>query len=536
EAHFTPPEVIRAILEAPVTVLFAAGIGTFVRAGNEPDQTIDDRANAEVRTEGTRIRARVVAEGANLAFTQRARIEYARRGGRINTDALDNSAGVDISDREVNLKILLRMAAEAGEITMRARDQALEEVCDDVVEAVLRDSAQQSLAVSRAETASPALMDAIATLMVDLEASGVLDRSVEALPTAEELRTRAQARAGLTRPELAVLLAGAKRRLAAQLLASPVPDQPALRSALVSYFPAALAGRFDHLIDRHQLRRELIASQVTNEVVNRMGPTFVSRLATETGADPATVAAAYCVAQSVADAAPKWRAVDAPDDHDQARVTIEAARTVSALLEALTRTYLRRGETADIAATVERDRPAFAELEAAMPGIGTAKARRQRARRAEALVDAGADPAAAVDWACLAELVIAPDVAELVRDTARPVTAVAQGFLRLGESLGIDRLFERLRRTPVGDRWSRAAWQDLVDDLAELRRVAARRALQDHPSDDESGAVTRFLAERSPRVADAIALIREVEHQPEARLDAVAVATRAIRRALDIPG
>jgi glutamate dehydrogenase len=531
--HLSPPEVIRAILRAPVTLLFAGGIGTFVRASTEPDQAIDDRANAELRVEGTSIRARVVGEGANLAFTQRARIEYARRGGRINTDAIDNSAGVDISDHEVNLKILLRTAIEAGALTVEERDRLLAEVCDEVVASVLRDCAQQSLAVSRAEAASPELLEASEMLMAELEAADVLDRAVEALPTPDEMRSRAAARAGLTRPELAVLLAGAKRSLSAELLASAVPDQPALRPTLAGYFPEQLATRFDHLVDHHQLRRELIASRMANEVVNRMGPTFVSRLAAETGTETAAVASAYWAARAVADAPAMWPAIDRVDDPEQARVTIDAARTMTALLEALTRAYLRRGDGVEIASTIERDRPAYAELEAAMPEIGTAKERRLRARRAEAFVDAGADPDVAVRWACLDDLHIAPDVAELARTTGRPVTAVAQGFLRLSEASGIDRLRERLRRTPVTDRWSRAAWQDLADDLDELRRAAAHRAFEEHPGDDELSAVTRFLAARAPGVSRAIALVRDVEHQPEGRLDAVGVATRAVRRALD---
>ncbi len=225
----SPPELIRAILQAPVTLLFAGGVGTFVRATDEPDRELDDRANAEVRVTGSQVRARVVGEGANLAFTQRARIEYARRGGHLNTDAIDNSGGVDISDREVNLKILLRPALESGEITRAERDSLLAEVCDDVVGAVLHDSARQSMALSRAATSSPKRVGALERLMVELEGAAVLDRSVEALPTTAEMSVRARAGAGLTRPEMAVLLAGAKRGLTASLLASGVPDQPALR-------------------------------------------------------------------------------------------------------------------------------------------------------------------------------------------------------------------------------------------------------------------------------------------------------------------
>ncbi len=515
--HLTAPELIRAILEAPVGLLFAGGIGTFVRASAEPDQDIDDRTNTEVRVDGLHVRARVVGEGANLGFTQRARIEYARRGGRINTDAIDNSAAVDISDREVNLKILLRAAVDAGEITMDERDKFLTEACDDVVAAVLDDCLNQSLALSRAQAASPHFMDAVEALLVELEASGVLDRSIEALPTTEEMRARAQAGAGLTRPELAVLLAGAKRRLAAEVLESAIPDQPALRVALVRYFPAAITARFDHLLDGHRLRRELIAAVVANDVVNRMGATFVSRVSADTGASADQVVTAYCIAWGVARAGEHW-------DHT-------AASAVSTLLEALTRDYLRRGET-DIAATVIRDRPTFLELEAAMPEIGSAARRRRRTRRAEALVDSGVDPGSAVNWACVEELEIAPDIGALVRQTGRPARDVADAFLRAGESLGLDRLVDLLRKAPVTDQWARAAWQGLLDDLDELRREAAYRAFVEHPERDAPDAVARFLAARAEPVHEAVALVREIEGGPSARLDAIAVAVRAVRRGI----
>ncbi len=340
--QLSPPELIRAILQAPVGLLFAGGVGTFVRASDEPDREIDDRANAEVRVTGSQVRARVVGEGANLAFTQRARIEYARRGGHINTDAIDNSAGVDISDREVNLKILLRPAVEAGEMTAAERDSVLADVCDDVVAAVLHDSARQSMALTWATAASAGRVGAIERLMVELGQAGVLDRAVEALPTTAEMAARARAGAGLTRPELAVLLAGAKRGLTAALLASGMPDQPALRAALESYFPARLAARWGHLFDRHRLRRELISSVVANEVVDRMGVTFASRLAADTRSNQAEVAAAWWIARDVVGAAAWWRDLDGEGGLGR-RLVHEQVTVVRTVLESLTRDYLRRG-------------------------------------------------------------------------------------------------------------------------------------------------------------------------------------------------
>ena len=537
-AELTAAETIRAILQAPVGLLFTGGIGTFVRASTEPDHDIDDRANTEVRVEGSSVRARVVGEGANLAFTQRARIEYARRGGHVNTDAIDNAAGVDISDHEVNLKILLRQAVEAGDLSPAERDRVLHEVSADVTAAVLFDCALQSMALRRAQALSPAHMVASEALMEELESAGVVDRAVEALPTTAEMRARQDAGAGLTRPELAVLLAGAKRGLAAKLLASDVPDQPALREALVSYFPAPLAERFDRLLDGHRLRRELVASVVANDVVNRMGTTFVTRVAADTEASPAAVAAAYWSARGVVGAPAYWSSLDGLGDADgdgprPSTVALLAAGPILGdLLEALTRDYLRRGETADVAAVVARDGPAVAELAEAMAGLGTPYRRRLRARRADSLVDSGLDPALALRWAGLPELELGPDAAALARATGRRPTAVAGAILQLGESLGIDRLHDRLRPLAPTERWARAAWRGLVDDLDDLRRAAARRAFEEHPHQAEEEALVGFLGTRAHQVAEITRLLRDIEAYPQSSLDAVAVAARAVRHAI----
>ena len=346
------------------------------------------------------------------------------------------------------------------------------------------------------------------------------------------MQARQEAGAGLTRPELAVLLAGAKRSLVARLLASDVPDQPALRPALAGYFPPRLVERFGALLDAHRLRRELVASVVANDVVNRMGPTFVTRLAADTGASPAAVAAAYWIAREVAGAGEHWYELEGEEGQPPTGTLLAAAPVLSGLLDALTRDYLRRGETVDIDATVSRDRPALAELGAAITELGTPYRRRLRARRGETLADGGLDPSMAMRWAGLPELEVGPDAAHLARVTGRPVTAVAEAVLQLGESLGIDRLGERLRQAAPEGRWGRAAWRGLVDDLDQLRRAAAERALSDHPGRSEPDAVLRFLVDRASQVGEITRLLRDIEAESQPSLDAVAVATRAVRRAI----
>ncbi|HWC10854.1 MAG TPA: NAD-glutamate dehydrogenase domain-containing protein [Acidimicrobiales bacterium] len=534
----TAAELIQAILRAPVTLLFAGGIGTFVRASTEDDQDIDDRANTDVRVEAASVRARVVGEGANLAFTQRARIEYVRRGGHMNTDAIDNSAGVDTSDHEVNLKILLRPAVEDGTLTDGERDDVLRDACDDGVAKVLRNCWLQSMALTRAHAASPARMAAHEALMAELEGDGTLDRAVEALPTRAEMGARAEAGAGLTRPELAVLMAGAKRGLGARVLASLVPDQAATRAELVSYFPARVCERFDDLLDRHRLRRELVSSVLANDIVNRMGLTFVCRLGAETGARPAAVAAAYLVARRVAGADELWERLDTTAGGQPVDASVACAATVSELLETLSRAYLRRGEGGDVARVVARDGPAFAELRRALPEIGTPYRRRARARLAEALVEKAVDPALADELATLRDLRIGPEVAEVARATNRSVAGVAAALLWVGEAVGVDRLLQRLAQPAAEDRWSRVARRDLIDDLVDLRRVGVAQALEAHPDEPEDEAVIRFLADRVAGLGEVSRLLDELESEPALRLDAVAVATRAVRRAIaaDVAG
>ncbi|MEW6155403.1 MAG: NAD-glutamate dehydrogenase domain-containing protein [Actinomycetota bacterium] len=499
----TPAEVVQAILSAPVDLLFAGGIGTFVRATTEAERDLDDRANSDVRVPASRVRARVVGEGANLAFTQRARVELARRGVRINTDAIDNSAGVGISDREVNIKILLQAAIEAGELTTAERDGLLAEVCQEVVEDVLEDCRDQSFALSRRAAASPGLMDAFETLIGELEVAGVLDRAVEALPTSEEMAARRDAQDGLTRPELALLLAGAKRSLAAKLLRSAVPDQPALGALLVDYFPSALSQRFGHLLDGHRLCRELIASEMANDVVNRMGPTFTSRLAAGMATTATEVACAYWVARGVAGAPARWRQMDGDQGPGWGQAGMAAAADLASLLESLTRSYLRRGETGDIAATVARDGPAFTALEAI---------------------------------ATLPQLAITADVAELGRETGWAVTDVAGVFFTVGARLGTDRLAAQLIRAPAGDRWTEAARQGVLDDLDDLRRAGARGVLTaatGGPLRSPRDAVASFLRPRSYALVEALAIVADIEQEAEARIDALVVAARAVRRVLE---
>jgi glutamate dehydrogenase len=283
----TPTELIRAILRAPVDLLWNGGIGTYVRASAETDADVGDRANDALRVSGKELRALVVGEGGNLGFTQPGRIEYARAGGRINTDFIDNSGGVDCSDHEVNLKILLGIAVARGDLTRKQRDELLADVAEDVTRHVLYDNYLQAQIISQEAAASAGRIRDYEDLMAALEAEGLLDRGLEHLPSTEEMAERERSGTAMVRPELAVLLAYAKRSLKSALLGSALPDDPYLERDLRRYFPPLVVERFGHLLPDHPLRRELVATIVANDVVDAQGITFVSRSVAETGSEPA---------------------------------------------------------------------------------------------------------------------------------------------------------------------------------------------------------------------------------------------------------
>ncbi|HEU5149391.1 MAG TPA: NAD-glutamate dehydrogenase domain-containing protein [Iamia sp.] len=540
--ELTPAELVRAVLRAPVDLLYFGGIGTYVRASTEDDAKVDDRANAEVRVAGSDLRARVVGEGANLAMTQRARVEFARRGGRVNMDAIDNAAGVDCSDHEVNLKILLAQAEEAGRIDRAERDALLEAHADDVVEAVLSDCAAQSEALDRAERATPGGLDRTVAVLRHLVAEGVLDPEVEALPDDAEIASRAAAGAGLTRPELAVLLAGVKRRVAAEILGSDAPDHPVLGDALTDYFPSALSERFADLLGEHRLRRELIAAEVANDLVDHLGLAAVPTLAGEVGATVPEVALAYWVARGILRSPERWRSLSRHRGAtlpDLAPDPVDGGDLLADLLHALTRAELlrarreqRQGRTWDPLRRIAEDRPVADALTAHLGERDDPARGRERRRLATRLAAGGLAPEVAEAAALVPELEVVHDVAAVARDLDRDPVAVADAFGAVAKRLGLDELRRLATAVDPTGPWAGPARQGLLDDLVGVRREAARRALAAAPADvDPATAVDRHLAANPAAVAEAEAVRRRLAADDAAGLDGLAVAVRAVRRA-----
>jgi glutamate dehydrogenase len=528
----TPAQLIRYILKAPVDLLWNGGIGTYVKATRETNADVGDRANDPVRVNGREVRARVVGEGGNLGFTQRGRIEFAVSGGRINTDFIDNSAGVDTSDHEVNLKILLGLPIQRGELTLEGRNQLLEECVQDVVDHVLYDNYQQAQILSQEMLDSAKRIESYEDLMARLASEGELDREVEFLPSGEEMLQRRADGTGMVRPELAVLLAYAKRSIAQSLLASDLPDSPYLVQDLLGYFPPKVVERFGHLIEEHPLRRELIATIAANDVVNSQGITYVSRMVTETGAQPSQVVRAFRIARDVTGAVARWRAVEAIDGTIDPQVQAELMAGVDWLVETTSRGYLLRASGKHMAQAVEEAHAAFAELSEVIDQIGPEAWRQEHEQVAERLVSEGVPPDLARRHAFQGELVHGPDIIEVARVTGRSVLEVARAFFLLGERLQIDWLEQRLEDLAADTRWQRWAQQSMEDDLFNLRRQVVERVLDrevDHGIDE---AVESFLLDHGEEFGRLETFIRSLAMEGVSDLAQLTVALRQIRALL----
>ena len=529
----TPAELIQMVLQAPVDLIWNGGIGTYVKASDETHEEVGDRSNDAVRVDGTDLRARVVVEGGNLGLTHRARIEYARKGGLVNADFIDNSAGVHCSDREVNLKILLRLAEERGEIDRPGRDELLAESAEAVVAAILADNLAQAHRLALDEAESAQRIDAYEQLIADLETRGYLDRDEDGLPDSGEMDRRARERIGLTRPELAVVLAHSKRALADDIAASHLPDSPEMLEDVRAYFPPGVIERFGHLVDEHPLRRELTATVAANALINSQGPTFVARLVRRQGVTAAEVVSAYRTARYVA--GPEVRSeMESQFGKVAPEVWREAIVSDSRLVGTLTRWFLRRGSLASC--EIEAMADGLRILEEHALEWGSLHRRAERRARYERLRSAGLPSELALRTAVSDELVHAPDIYEVAEAAHRSLTDVASVFHRFGRSAGLDEL-ERLAATSaLADHWQRWALQTLEDDLLRARRALAEAALALSESESAESAVERFLASRGDELRRVHELIDSLAAVSVEDVSPLVVALRQVERLVSPTG
>ncbi|MBN8508562.1 MAG: NAD-glutamate dehydrogenase [Burkholderiales bacterium] len=472
DLRLPPNELLSAILKAPVDLLYNGGIGTYVKASDESHAEVGDRANDAIRIDGARLRCRVVGEGGNLGFTQRGRIEAARAGVRLYTDAIDNSAGVDTSDHEVNIKILLGLAVADGEMTEKQRNALLPKMTDDVAALVLADNYYQTQALSIARREGAALLDEQLRFIRHLERAGRLDRAVEFLPGDEAIEQRRAQGEGLTTPELAVLLAYGKMWLSDELVASDLPEDPWVGQTLQRYFPPLLRAQFEAYIPRHPLRREIIATHVLNRMVNRVGPTFVHRLTETTGAAPPQIVRAYLAARDVFCFGPLWKRIEALDAKvDDALQAAMTQRLKDTLPRAVT-WFLHPRRLAE---------PMQGLIDRLTPAVATLRRRLEAAAAAYDVVAAWTAGGVPADLACAVAategLYDALDIAEIAEGTEQPLDDVTDLHRDIGTRLGLRQLRRRIDALPDDSHWDHLARIALGDDLAALQRAITLEVL-----------------------------------------------------------
>jgi glutamate dehydrogenase len=471
----SPDELISAVLAAPVDLLWNGGVGTYIKATTESHADVGDRSNDAVRVDATAVRARVIGEGGNLGLTQAARIQYSLGGGLMNTDFIDNSAGVDTSDHEVNIKILLADAIRDGAIPASSRHQLLEEMTDEVASLVLRHNYGQNMALAVARSQAPSLLHVHARYLRKLIKDKVLSPTRDVLPDEREIAERRSSGAGLTNPELALLLAHTKISAAGDVLESGLPDDPYLRRVLDAYFPAPLRERFADRMESHPLRREIITTSVVNEMIDTSGTTFLFRLIEETGASVPDLTRAWLVARDVFEMPVFWRQVEALEGQVGETARISLLLEGRKLTERATRWLLHnRRPPFDLASTVDFFADGVRTVRAGLPKLLTGRDLSGVEERRDSYVEMGVPLEEAERVATMVPTYAAFDIVQVAASAGRSIEETAEVYFDLADRLQITRLRDRITALPRDDRWSTMARAALRDDLyAALASLAA---------------------------------------------------------------
>jgi len=541
EASMTPAALMTAILKAPVDLLWNGGIGTYVKAATESDADAADKANDAIRINGADLRSRCVGEGGNLGFTQCGRIEYATiggagNGGRINTDFIDNSAGVDTSDHEVNIKILLDKVVADGDLTGKQRNELLASMTDEVGDLVLADNYDQNIALANALAQAPALLHVHEDWMRALEAESLLNRELEALPSRREVAARIERSEGLSGPELAVLLSYTKIVLADDLLASEIAEDPFVRGDLYRYFPTTMRQDYRGAMELHPLRREIVVTQLVNQLVNGAGMTFVHRLAGETAASTDQLALANFLSREIFGAAALNRQIAALDNVLDAEVQTRIRIEVRTLVERASRWLVNnRRLPLDSEGIVEEFEVTAEQVTAALPELMTGAELDAFTARCEALTAIGV-PAqlAARVAACPPAYMVLGIVQTASRAEVDPLE-VARVHFAVGELLGLPGLVTRILALPRRDRWQTMARAALRDDLHAVHAQLTGQVLDLAGADGASERVHAWQQLNEAGVARAAETLTVICTDDDADLARMSVALRVVRSLLDSP-
>ena len=534
KADRVPPNMlISHILKAEVDLLWIGGIGTYVKGSGESHSDVGDKANDGLRINGAELRCKVVGEGGNLGFTQMGRIEYALKGGRLNTDFIDNSGGVDCSDHEVNMKILLNRAVAMGDLTGKQRNIMLEEMTDDVASLVLKNNYRQTQAISIASEDAATRLEEYRRLMNTFESEGKLNRALEFLPDDETLSERKLAKKGLTRPELSVLISYVKGDLKQVLIDSNLPDNPLLAGEMYKVFPRDLTKRFSKELGEHQLRREIIATQIANDMVNHMGITFVERLNQSTGADAASIALAWIIARDVFRIDSWWDKIEALDFHVSADLQMELMQDLMRLMRRAVRWLLRnRRAELNIQSHMERFADSVWAITSGLPEYLGDQARANWEKRNDQLMAAGLPKELASVLAGTGYLYSSLGIIEAQEATGMPLKTVANLYYDLGDRLDLTWFANAIAALTPSSHWQALARESFREDLDWQQRALTTGVLKTAESPEKVTDSVNAWEQRNQHMIDRWnAMLAELKgvREPEYAMFSV-----ALRELLDL--
>jgi len=529
--EMAPNDLIKLLLTSEVDLLWNGGIGSYVKASSESNAEVGDAQNNWLRVNGEEMHCKVIGEGGNLGMTQLGRIEFAKNGGRVNTDFIDNSAGVDCSDHEVNIKILLNQVMQAGKLSIKKRNVLLAEMTDEVAELVLRSNYLQTQTISMMDRLKGARLGAKQHFISVLETAGILDRELEKLPSDEELTRRRRSAEGMYRPELAVLLSYSKIMLYGQILDSDVPEDPWLSRELVRYFPEPLQQKYAAYMGEHRLKREIIATQITNSLVNRMGASFVLRMHEDTGASAAAVARAFTIAREIFRARDFWARIEKLDNKVESHLQIDATLAMWNLIRQATRWILNQDNLElDIQAVVDRLAPGLEILEKKILRSLSAEEKVRVDEKAGPLMDGGMPKTLAYRAASLHLLYPALDVVEAAASRNTDVLSVAAIFFGLGDQLGLKWLRGNVETLPVEGQWHAHARANLRDELYSQHRKLTGRVLE--TCGKEKDPVKAWMKANSREVMSILSMIKDMQNLVTMDYATVSVAVGSLNRLL----
>ncbi len=525
-----PDELISAILRMPVDLLWNGGIGTYVKASTESHSDVGDRSNDNLRVDANELRCKVVGEGGNLGLTQRARIEFSLAGGRINTDFIDNSAGVDSSDREVNIKILMSDVVKKKNMSRGKRNEFLASMTDNVAELVLRNNYLQTQSISMSEIRSVERIDEIAQLITNLESTGLLDREIEYLPEESAIDDRRARKQGFTRPELAVVLSYAKIDLYNGLIDSGVSLVDFLIIDPVRYFPTELRRRYYDFIPGHRLSRQILATLIANDVVNRMGPAFVKRVQDDTGADIVTIARAYTVARQICRTRRLFQKIESLDNEIPARAQMSMMFEVSRTLRHACYWLIEQfGDDLQIESTVERLKERMTKVYRRTPATLSPSARERQEKAAAEYIDMGVSESLANRMSALLLTRVALDIADLSFISKRDVLDTAKLYAALNHHLSLFWLHAGAEDLAVQGRWQAVARSNLREEFYRLRRDLAQRLLVKRGKRPLSASLDKWLDEHDEAIARFRNMIDEMKLRGDFDFATLSVAAQELR-------